>query len=163
MLLPAKRGGTIGGVPFKISHKENVSVWAITGTLIRDFMLISAKFSLKDKLKFDGTNLTINGGGTFSGTLSAVNGEFNGLLDAGGIKIGLNAVSTGVGGLSIDANNYWDENGNFKAGSTGSYIPIGTEPHFAIKGRYNRGQRVRLVVCLQGTITGLGDTLKNGC
>ena len=56
-------------------------------------------YTLKDKLKFDGTNLTINGGGTFSGALSAATGSFSGslsaavgtfsgLLDVDGIKIG---------------------------------------------------------------------------
>ena len=62
------------------------------------------------------------------------NGEFNGLY-AGGRKI--KAVSTVLVGCS--ANNYWDENGNFKAGSTGSYIQWdGTT--FAIKGDI-RGRR----------------------
>ena len=46
------------------------------------------KFSLKDKLTFDGTNLSINGNGTFSGNLSAAGGTFTGALSGGTISIG---------------------------------------------------------------------------
>jgi len=60
--------------------------------------------------------------GTFSGSLSAASGTFEGLLDVGGIKIGLNAISTGIDGLYINANNYWDESGNFKAGNGTTYL-----------------------------------------
>jgi len=66
--------------------------------------------------------LTINGGGTFSGELSAATGSFAGLVNAGGIKVGAGAISAVVGGLYIDTNNYWDELGNFKAGGSSSYL-----------------------------------------
>jgi hypothetical protein len=42
----------------------------------------SGRMSLKDKLSWDGTTLTINGGGTFSGALSAATGTFSGSLSA---------------------------------------------------------------------------------
>jgi len=130
-VITAKRG-TIGGVNF-----TDTKLYLGTGTYGNSntgfYVDTSAKFSLKDKLKFDGTNLTINGGGTFSGALSAATGSFSGslsaaggtfsgLLDVDGIKIGLNAVNTGVDGLYIDTNNYWDESGNFKAGGSASYV-----------------------------------------
>jgi len=80
-------------------------------------------------------------------------------LDVGGIKIGLNAVNTGVDGLYIDTNNYWDENGNFKAGSTGSYIQWdGTT--FAIKGDIT-GSTGTFGGVFAGTIE-VGSTLKMG-
>jgi len=130
-IITAKRG-TIGGVNF-----TDIKLYLGTGTYGNSntgfYVDTSAKFSLKDKLKFDGTNLTINGGGTFSGALSAATGSFSGslsaaggtfsgLLDVDGIKIGLNAISAGVDGLYINANNYWDESGNFKAGGSASYV-----------------------------------------
>ena len=40
----------------------------------------SGNFSLKDKLYWNGTTLAINGGGTFSGALSAASGT-NGILE----------------------------------------------------------------------------------
>ena len=167
-IITAKRG-TIGGVNF-----TDIKLYLGTGTYGNSntgfYVDTSAKFSLKDKLKFDGTNLTINGSGTFSGelsaatgtfsgSLSAASGTFGGLLDVGGIKIGLNAVNTGVDGLYIDTNNYWDENGNFKAGSTGSYIHWnGTT--FAIKGDIT-GSTGTFGGVFAGTIT-VGETLKMG-
>lgn len=44
-------------------------------------------FSLKNKLTFNGTTLTIDGNGTFSGALSAATGTFEGRLQAGDIYI----------------------------------------------------------------------------
>lgn len=46
------------------------------------------QFSLKDKLSWNGTALTIDGGGTFSGALSAATGTFSGALSGGTISIG---------------------------------------------------------------------------
>jgi hypothetical protein len=51
----------------------------------------TGKLSLKsasNSLLWDGTNLTINGGGTFSGALSAATGTFTGALSGGTIQIG---------------------------------------------------------------------------
>ncbi len=46
------------------------------------------QFSLKDKLSWDGSTLTVDGGGTFSGALSAATGTFSGELSGGTISIG---------------------------------------------------------------------------
>jgi hypothetical protein len=43
----------------------------------------SGNFSLKDKLIWNGTTLSINGNGTFSGALSAATGTFNGSIRIG--------------------------------------------------------------------------------
>lgn len=61
-------------------------------------------FSLKQKLTFDGTTLTINGGGTFSGALSAATGTFAGSLTAASGNItGTLAISSVGGALAIGA------------------------------------------------------------
>jgi hypothetical protein len=55
------------------------------------------KFSLGNKLTWDGSLLTINGGGTFSGALNAASGTFRGALQA--------ATGTFSGVLTADAVN----------------------------------------------------------
>ena len=76
------------------------------------------RFSLKDKLLFDGANLQID-----------ANGSFGGLLTAGtsgqAIKIGLNAGGTNLHGIYIEANtDYIYSNGNFKLGAGKLQYPV---------------------------------------
>jgi hypothetical protein len=61
-------------------------------------------FSLGDKLSWNGTTLSINGNGTFSGNLSAAGGNFTGtLVAAGGSFSGeVTAASGQIGGWTID-------------------------------------------------------------
>jgi hypothetical protein len=163
------KSGTIGGL--KIAATKTYLGEGNYGNSNTGFYVdTSAKFSLKDKLKFDGTNLTINGGGTFSGelsaatgsfsgSLSAAGGTFSGLLDVDGIKIGLNAISAGIDGLYINANNYWDESGNFKAGGSASYV-YWNGTTFAIKGDIT-GSTGTFGGVFAGTIE-VGSTLKMG-
>lgn len=66
----------------------------------------SGQFSLKDKLSWNGTTLSINGNGTFSGSLSAASGTFQGDLT------GTNMSLTGKLSMS----------------GAGSIITIGTTP-----------------------------------
>jgi hypothetical protein len=47
------------------------------------FVNAQGKFSLGEDLLWDGTNLIINGSGTFSGSLSAATGTFSGSINAG--------------------------------------------------------------------------------
>jgi len=65
------------------------------------------KLSLKsstNSLLWDGTNLTVNGGGTFSGNLSAAGGTFSGDLSAvGGTFEGSLAVGSGDDILKVDS------------------------------------------------------------
>lgn len=57
----------------------------------------SGNFSLKDKLTWDGSTLTITGGGTFSGALSAASGTFAGSLSAAtGTFAGALSAATGT-------------------------------------------------------------------
>ena len=76
----------------------------------------SGNFSLKDKLSFNGTTLTINGGGTFSGALSAATGTFAGGLSA--------ATGTFAGSLSAAtgtfAGNISGASGTFTGSITGA-------------------------------------------
>lgn len=57
----------------------------------------TGRFSLKDKLTFDGSNLAINGGGTFTGALSAATGSFSGSLTSATIGAGGLTVTSGLG------------------------------------------------------------------
>lgn len=77
----------------------------------------TGQFSLKDRLTFSGTTLTVNG------VINADSGDLKGALtvNSGTMKIGKSVESTNDG-IYIDANNYWYSNGNFRAGGTGTGI-----------------------------------------
>ena len=77
----------------------------------------TGQFSLKDRLTFSGTTLTVNG------VINADSGDLKGALtvNSGTMKIG-KAVESTNDGIYIDANNYWYSNGNFRAGGTGTGI-----------------------------------------
>ena len=101
---------TVGAPPNSIVLDATTSTRRIyigTGTYNNSntsiYLDSDGKFSLKDKLTFDGTNLSINGGGTFSGNLSAAGGTFSGALSGGTISIG-------------------SSNSIFKADSNGIYL-----------------------------------------
>jgi hypothetical protein len=68
----------------------------------------SGRFSLGQGLLWDGTNLTINGSGTFSGSLSAASGSFTGALTGGTISIG-----TGNSIFKADSNGIYLGNATF--------------------------------------------------
>lgn len=79
----------------------------------------SGKFSLKDRLHFDGNStLTVNG------VIKAQSGEFLGAMTIGTspqMKIG-SSVNGSLNGLYIDSNNYWYTNGNFAIGSSNNGV-----------------------------------------
>jgi len=86
---------TVGAPPNSIVLDATTSTRRIyigTGTYnntnTKVYLDSDGKFSLTDKLTFDGTNLSINGNGTFSGNLSAAGGTFSGALSGGTISIG---------------------------------------------------------------------------
>ena len=84
------------------------------------------KFSLGTGLKWDGTTLTVNGGGTFSGALSAATGTFAGSLSAaGGTFAGLVSVGTQATGITQTGANAFTI-------ATGQPVPAGTYSGFAI-------------------------------
>ena len=72
--------GSIGGI---IVDADSIHVG--TGTFndanTQFYADDQGRFSLEDKLSWDGTTLTVNGGGTFTGALSAATGTFTGELE----------------------------------------------------------------------------------
>ena len=94
--------GSIGGI-----NVSTDKIYVGTGTFNNANTAFYAddggQFSLKDKLSWNGTALTIDGGGTFSGALSAASGTFTGALSGGTISIG-------------------SSNAIFKADSNGIYL-----------------------------------------
>ena len=78
----------------------------------------SGRFSLGQGLTWDGTNLTINGSGTFSGSLSAATGTFSGSLSA---ATGTFSGSINAGSGTIAS---WQINDNYLSGTNFSiYSP----------------------------------------
>ena len=91
------------------------------------------KFSLKDKLFFDGTTLNVNGAviaqsGYFNGPITV-----NGFNPATAMKIGRN-VSGSNDGISLDSNNYWYTNGRFRVGSSTLGVSWDGTSTFAVTG-----------------------------
>lgn len=91
---------------------------ALHGNVDTAFYLDSTgQFSLKDKLIFSGSTLTVNG------IINADSGKLKGALeiDATTMKFG-KGVKDSFNGIYIDDNNYWYSNGNFRAGGAGTGI-----------------------------------------
>jgi hypothetical protein len=105
--------GSIGGVNVG-SSKIYVGTGTYNNANTGFYLDSSGNFSLKDKLSFDGTTLTVNGGGTFSGNLSAAGGTFTGDLSAAG--------GTFTGALSGGTISIGTGNNIFKADSNGIYL-----------------------------------------
>jgi hypothetical protein len=110
--------GFIGGVKIDASTISVPIAPNTTGTYNNAntafFIGSDGKFSLKDKLTWDGTTLTVNGGGTFSGALSAASGTFTGTLSA--------VDGTFTGSLSGGTISIGSGNNIFKADSNGIYL-----------------------------------------
>jgi hypothetical protein len=131
---------TVGAPPNSIVLDATTSTRRIyigTGTYNNSntsiYLDSDGKFSLKDKLTFDGTNLSINGSGTFSGNLSAAGGTFSGNLSAvGGTFTGnLSAVGgTFTGTLSAAGGTFTGTlsaaGGTFTGALSGGTISIGS-------------------------------------
>lgn len=87
-----------------IDNKIYVGVGNFANTDTGFFVDGTGRFSLKDKLAWDGTTLTINGNGTFSGALSAATGTFSGSLSsATGTFSGSLSAATGTFAGSLSA------------------------------------------------------------
>jgi hypothetical protein len=88
-------GGSVGGVTIaatKIYIGAGNYANADTGFYVDN----SGNFSLKDKLTWNGTTLSINGNGTFSGALSAATGTFNGSVRIGSGENVFTADTNGI-------------------------------------------------------------------
>jgi hypothetical protein len=93
----------------------------------------SGRFSLGQGLLWDGTNLTINGSGTFSGSLSAASGSFTGALTGG-------TISIGTGNSIFKA----DSNGIYLGNATFGSAPFRVSP---------AGEMIATNATISGTIT----------
>ena len=122
---------TVGAPPNSIVLDATTSTRRIyigTGTYNNSntsiYLDSDGKFSLKDKLTFDGSNLSINGGGTFSGNLSAAGGTFSGELNGGTINIGGDDTGSfhvdSAGGMWLGAGNSNFATAPFRVTSTGA-------------------------------------------
>jgi hypothetical protein len=83
----ASTGNTIASVNIAAT-KMYIGTGTFNNTNTAFYVDNAGQFSLKDKLSFNGTTLTINGGGTFSGALSAATGSFSGSVTATSGAIG---------------------------------------------------------------------------
>ena len=122
---------TVGAPPNSIVLDATTSTRRIyigTGTYNNSntsiYLDSDGNFSLKDKLTFDGSNLSINGGGTFSGNLSAAGGTFSGELNGGTINIGGDDTGSfhvdSAGGMWLGAGNSNFATAPFRVTSTGA-------------------------------------------
>ena len=108
----AATSGTIAGI--SISGSELYQGSGNFGQADTGFYLGSnGTFSLKDKLTWNGTTLTINGNGTFSGALSAASGSFSGAVTAS---------SGTIGNIVITADDLHVGTGNWSNADTGFFI-----------------------------------------
>jgi hypothetical protein len=131
----------------------------------------AGQFSLKDKLTWDGTTLTINGGGTFSGALSAATGTFAGSLSAatGSFSGTVTATAGSIGGFSIGTDYIRDTGDSFGLASTvsgsddirfwagSSFASRGSAPFRVTEG----GSLYATSATIQGTIK-TGTTIEAG-
>jgi hypothetical protein len=62
-------------------------------------------FSLGDKLSFNGNDLSVNGGGTFSGNISAATGTFTGGVSGSGYTLNNSGLNLSNAGSSISVGN----------------------------------------------------------
>jgi hypothetical protein len=115
---------TVGAPPNSIVLDATTSTRRIyigTGTYnnsnTKIYLDSDGKFSLTDKLTFDGTNLSINGSGTFSGALSAASGTFTGALSGGTISIG-----SGNSIFKADSNGIYLGNASFNSAPFRVYL-----------------------------------------
>ena len=81
--------GSIGGITVD-ADSIHVGTGTFNDANTQFYADDQGRFSLEDKLSWDGTTLTVNGGGTFTGVLSAATGTFTGELSGGTISIGSN-------------------------------------------------------------------------
>jgi hypothetical protein len=127
-------------LPFKLF--SGTGVYANSNTPF--YLDTNAKFSLKDKLYFDGTSLTVNG------AIQAQSGYFAGAISVNGVgsvmKFGPAVGGTGNHGIYINQNSYWYDNGNFAIGAaSGSSAITLTGTALSVTGAIN---------ATSGTITG---------
>jgi hypothetical protein len=112
----AATSGTIAGI--SISGSELYQGVGTFGNANTGFYLGSnGTFSLKDKLSWNGTTLTINGNGTFSGNISAATGTFGGGVSGTGYTLNNSGLSLTNASSSISLGNSVILNSNGLSGT----------------------------------------------
>lgn len=77
------------------SGKVYIGTGTFNNTNTSFYVDSAGQFSLKDKFVWDGTTLTINGSGTFSGNLTSTSGSI------GGFTLASSSLSAGSGGTAV--------------------------------------------------------------
>jgi len=90
-----KTNGSVGGLSLTAT-KMHLGTGTFNNSNTAFYVDNSSNFSLGDKLSWNGTNLSINGGGTFSGALSAATGTFSGSLVVGGTSTTASTIVSGA-------------------------------------------------------------------
>jgi hypothetical protein len=108
---------------------------------------------------YDGSVATVSitntGTAVFSGTVNATAGAFTGYVTAGTARFGA-AVQTGKNGIYINANNYWYDDGSFKAGDGSESMSYSSAGGLVVTGEINANSGT-----FSGTITASG-TISGG-
>jgi hypothetical protein len=127
--------GSFGGIIIG-SNKIYTGLGVFGGTTTGFYVDSNGQFSLKDKLTWNGTDLNINGNGTFTGTVNASAGNFTGYVTAGTMRFGANVDSTNDG-IWINSNNYWYDTSVFRLGGTTNFISWDGSSVLTVNGSIN--------------------------
>lgn len=112
-------GTGLSANPFKFYSGVGTYADAGTNPGTPFYLDTNGKFSLRDRLYFDGSTLTVNG------VIKASSGNFDGAMTVnnGTMKIGtLAGGAVGTDGIYINADNYWYSSGNIKIGSETNHV-----------------------------------------
>lgn len=131
-------GTGLSASPFKFYSGTGTYADAGTSPGTPFYLDTNGRFSLRDKLYFDGSTLTVNG------AITATSGSITGIMSIGTMSLGVNAGGAGLSGIYINANNFWYTTGNFSVGATNNTVTWnGTQ--LSVTGNINAAS---------GTITG---------
>jgi hypothetical protein len=133
-------GTGLSASPFKLYSGTGTYADAGTTPGTPFYLDTNGRFSLRDRLFFDGSSLTVNG------AINAASGNFSGNMTVNNGTMRLGAAVNGATnhGIFINANNFWYNSGNFSVGSSGNTVTWnGTT--LAVTGEINAAS---------GTITG---------
>lgn len=147
-------GGTVGGIASgTTSLYFGANTYANANTPF--YVDTSSRFSLGDKLYFDGANLTVGG------TINATGGTMTGYLRANNVYIGRNVYGAAEhNGIGIDGtwNNAWVKRDN---GSDNVYFRVGTSTRYiqVDTGGTTTIQFPNFTVSNEGVIAATGGTI----
>ena len=111
-------GTGLSASPFKLYSGTGTYADAGTTPGTPFYLDTNGRFSLRDRLFFDGASLTVNG------AINAASGNFSGNMTVNNGTMRLGAAVNGATnhGIFINANNFWYNSGNFSVGSSGNTV-----------------------------------------